>query len=140
MIKGIAIYVVALMLLCSCTHNDGDIGPLFGTWQLTEREVNMVDVEESLPAVDELFWSFQSSVVRMTHVYSTSRQESVYGNWELRGDVMTLEFPDSEQPMLEEFLLPRWCEVEVIELTGKNLTVVWHSDDGGEVKYKFKKR
>lgn len=138
--KAAAILAVVMVWLCGCTRNDGDIGPLFGTWQLTEREVTGEEVSAPLPPVKGLFWSFQSSVIEMKHVYGTSRYESVYGNWDLQGKTLTLDFPDPAQPMLEEFLLPRRCEVEVTELDGKNLHVEYRMEGGGEVKYKFRKR
>lgn len=136
----VAILLVAMAWFCGCTRNDGDIGPLFGTWQMTERSVEGVEVSEPLPPVEELFWSFQSSVIEMKHVYSTSRYESVYGNWEMGGKSLTLDFPDPKQPMLDEFLLPRQCVVELEMLDGKNVLVTWSPEGGGEVRYKFRKR
>lgn len=90
--KAAAILAVVMVWLCGCTRNDGDIGPLFGTWQLTEREVTGEEVSAPLPPVKELFWSFQSSVIEMKHVYGTSRYESIYGNWDLQGKTLRLIF------------------------------------------------
>lgn len=136
----VAILAITVAVLSGCTRNDGDIGPLFGLWQMSGREVKGVDATEPLPPVEELFWAFQSSVIEMKHVYGTSRYESIYGKWNLQGETLTLDFPDTDQPILEEFLLPRQCELEVLELDGRSLRVVWRPESGGEVIYKFIKR
>ncbi len=141
--KLASILAITLTLLCCCTRNDGDIGPLFGFWQMEEREVEGIDLselQEPLPPEQELFWVFQSSVIEMKHVISTSRYVSIYGNWELDGKEMRLDFPDSQQPVLEEFLLPRHCTVEVLALDGKTLEIAWRPESGGKVRYKFRKR
>ncbi len=42
--------LLAAVLLCSCTQNNGHIGKLFGTWVLTERLADGTAIEKPYDA------------------------------------------------------------------------------------------
>ncbi len=48
------------ILMTGCTHNDGDIGPWFGTWQL---ENVMIDDKPEEDYHHDIFWQFQKHCV-----------------------------------------------------------------------------
>lgn len=94
---NIIIALVATMLgFASCTHNDGDIGPLFGTWH-----VESIDVDGTPDAAysGNLFIMFQSNACDWRLV---DEQAHTYVNawtaWTLEGDVLTLNFADDWYP------------------------------------------
>ena len=49
--------LLAAVLLCSCTQNNGHIGKLFGTWVLTERLADGAAIEKPYDA--DAYMSFQ---------------------------------------------------------------------------------
>ena len=56
MIRRILIGLFLGIVVTSCTHNDGYIGPLFGKWQLIEMWEN-----GTMTPHDSLYYNFQSS-------------------------------------------------------------------------------
>ena len=79
--KPFSIFVILLTsLLAACTHNDGDIGPLFGSWQLESIEVDGT-VDSSYTG--NVFWGFQSSVIRMAVVNEHHEHVDYWGTWKL---------------------------------------------------------
>ena len=60
MIRRILIGLFLGIVVTSCTHNDGYIGPLFGKWQLIEMWEN-----GTMTPHDSLYYNFQSSVIKL---------------------------------------------------------------------------
>ncbi len=57
-------YLIIISLLCfGCTHNNGDIGPLFGTWVLDGMTV---DGDKQDIGPDDTFMQFQGKIVMTT--------------------------------------------------------------------------
>ena len=79
------IAITTLALMASCTHNDGDIGPLFGTWH-----VESIEVDGTLDATyqGDLFVMFQSNmcdwriVDEGAHTYVNA-----WASWQQEGDI-----------------------------------------------------
>lgn len=68
--KKISIFITLLLLLCTtraCTHNNGDIGFLFGQWRLHE----ITDGNDIEPC-DTVFLAFQSDIVQLRKVVYAS--------------------------------------------------------------------
>lgn len=74
-----------LLTLASCTHNNGDIGPLFGQWKVTSIDIDEKPMEDYK---GNLFFSFQNDVVL---VYGT------YGQWIQTGN--SIDFIFSMEPI-----------------------------------------
>ena len=64
MIRRILIGLFLGIVVTSCTHNDGYIGPLFGKWQLIEMWEN-----GTMTPHDSLYYNFQSSVIKLQLVH-----------------------------------------------------------------------
>ena len=90
--------LLAIAALCSCTHNNGDIGPLFGQWKLTDiATTDAVTGTVTHNATSGAFLSFQNDVVTLTQVYDGQHQSALsYGQWELNGNSLTLYFDISD--------------------------------------------
>lgn len=85
--------IVALTaFFASCTHNNGDIGPWFGTWHVETIETDgMVRSDYS----GGYFFQFQSTVfcVRYSDEVRNEYQES-FGRWSEDANTLTITFPD----------------------------------------------
>ena len=67
-IRKLAVVLVSVMVMTgisSCTRNNGDIGPWFGTWKLTEITV---DGTSDAGYEGNIFWKFQNDVFEMVRV------------------------------------------------------------------------
>jgi len=84
------IALLALVGLCGCTHNDGDIGIWFGTWHVEQITAGGTPVNVE----GDYFFQFQSKVFRVSQVYGHEQLIDSYGTWEENGDKMTISFPD----------------------------------------------
>lgn len=119
-------------LLQGCTHNNGDIGPLFGNWKLTEAS--------GLPqgaAPKGIFWAFQSSVVQLLRNDGYAESTIVYGNWHLDEENLILDFPDEDYAPLPELALPRQCSLQVEYMSRSRLKLTYTNADGGTQTYVF---
>ena len=90
----IVVAIVVIMAAIAgegCTRNNGDIGPWFGTWGLTEATGDY-----SVPGADRSeFLQFQSGTVCLRVVFNeTTSYDAAFGNWSESGGVLTLDFPD----------------------------------------------
>lgn len=103
----IAVFVAVLMAVCGCTQNNGHIGPVFGSWSLTEISVD----DAPLELQGETVFSFQNEVVRVIQMTSGQTVETVrYGNFSLSDDVMSLRFLTELNSDGEgyQFMMPSW--------------------------------
>ncbi|MCM1021619.1 MAG: lipocalin-like domain-containing protein [Muribaculum sp.] len=79
--KKITLVILSILLftaISGCTHNDGDIGPLFGSWQMTEITV------DGQPVADynqNVFWMFQNSVVCLREILPHHEADNRWGQW-----------------------------------------------------------
>ena len=98
------ISVLVATALLSCTRNNGDIGPQFGTWQLDEIFIENAPVGTTDDGTDRreditqhysgVYFSFQGPIVRI-RVQSGESSTNVFGNYEINGNNITFTFPDA---------------------------------------------
>lgn len=125
-----------ILIATGCTHNNGDIGPLFGKWKLSEIAIdNKAYTEYS----GNIFWSFQSSVICMTKVGQHNSYAESYGSWQQSGDILTLRFPDEVYPPFAELKLQRNSDLQIIRLSGDEMILSYITTEGSDIIYKFKK-
>lgn len=96
-----------VVLLSSCTHNDGDIGPLFGQWKL-------VSIEKSgrKDTYDNLFLSFQSFVIEFKTVTYPHSYSCSYGDYEHVGNYLNVTVKEGGESILSDFQLNKNNEDE----------------------------
>lgn len=89
--KHIGIFIVSLIALCAtsaCTHNNGDIGFLFGQWRLHE-----ITNGNTTEPCDTVFFAFQSNVVQLRKVVYESYDYNVLtGLYEQDADRLKCSF------------------------------------------------
>ena len=63
------IALLALVGLCGCTHNDGDIGIWFGTWQVEDITGGAADFELDHPMDQgKYYFQFQSNMCTVMYI------------------------------------------------------------------------
>lgn len=147
----IIILIIMALSFNACTHNNGDIGSLFGTWKLQSISING-NTDTSYQ--NNILWKFQASVICMVRVNDdTHVKHESWGTWSYANDEtqLTLDFThtDNDNPNtgsskyspLPETYLPESAvsTLDIIKLNSNEMILIYHSADGKEYQYKFKK-
>lgn len=136
--------LLAIAAMCSCTHNNGDIGPLFGQWKITDiATTDAVTGTVTHNATSGAFLSFQNDVVTLTQVYDGQHQSALsYGKWELNGNSLTLYFDISDGVSLPGAMFYPRADFNIETLSGSELvmTLAGNLPEGAaQVCYTLKK-
>ena len=124
--RGFLLPFVALVALIpsGCTHNDGDIGPLFGNWRL----VSVAGDTEGHRVPDGYYvdWGFQNTTIHMSMTMPGHRVDNRYGNYRLEDNTLFLDFTDSEEGYGKPLLsLPAQSELQVLRLDGRHRELLY---------------
>lgn len=139
--------ILPLLLCCGCTQYNGFLGPLFGSWTMTEM---LADGKRVAQTDGETVMSFQSEIIQVVRLVDDPYYvETRFGNFEHSGDVLTLKFgmrPGPDETHM--YAAPTWLafpqdglpfHLEILELTGSRMRLSMKSDDGIVYTYRFKK-
>lgn len=86
--------ILATLTFVSCTHNDGDIGIWFGTWQV--ENITCDDgTQPSIKLDGTLFFQFQSDIATIRQVTTMHDELVDYGSWTESDDKLDITFPDA---------------------------------------------
>ncbi|MBO5029269.1 MAG: lipocalin-like domain-containing protein [Muribaculaceae bacterium] len=124
--RGFLLPLIALVVLTlgGCTHNNGDIGPLFGNWKLVSVTGDTEGHE--VPQGCSVDWNFQNSTIHMSMTLSGHRMDNRFGNYRLDDNTLFLDFPDTDTQYGEPLLgLPAQCELQVLRLDGHRLQLLY---------------
>ena len=84
----ISALIIILCVTNACTHNNGDIGFLFGQWRLHE-----ITSESAVEQCDTVFLAFQSNIVQLRKViYSSYDYNLLTGLYERQDNYMRFSF------------------------------------------------
>ncbi|MBD5209598.1 MAG: hypothetical protein HDS80_06625 [Bacteroidales bacterium] len=89
-ISAFFIILISMSIPSGCTHANGDIGPLFGTWAFDKITVD----DNPIPDYTEgLMISFQGSffIIDRVEMDLIENYQRIYGKWEREGDTMTFD-------------------------------------------------
>ena len=133
------IALLALVGLGGCTHNEGDIGPWFGTWQVevvADCNAYSTDYENQLKNGTH-FFQFQADMIAVRYVYLKSNNlyhsEIVdYGTWSEENGKLTISFPD---PNVASHLLLDNLAAGTTENNTYRFDVITRSDKCVELKH-----
>lgn len=132
----LTIATVLLWILPSCTHNNGDIGPVFGNWKLVRTQMSG---ETEMKIDHPMFWSFQNTTFRCIYKDSEPEGSTTYGNFRIDDNTLFLDFPDENYPPPAALHLPSHSEWQILKLTHGELTVRYdRTPDSSAILY-FKK-
>ncbi len=137
--KAILLYlcgILNLIALNSCTRNNGDIGPWFGTWHVETIEI---DGQPDASYQGEYFVQFQTNVVSIIQRSEYNDAAQSFGEWEASGNTLTIDFP-----------LPKalWCNLPgmtahnrltIEQLTTAGITLSMMAATGQVYRYRLKK-
>lgn len=141
-----ATYIISLCAvigLASCTHNNGDIGPWFGTWKLDRI---LVDGSVDGAYDGTVFWKFQSDVICMEQVDDlTHTRVEHWGTWSDGDGLLTLTFTYSDSnypagsfkyvPPVMTHLSAGVSGLEILRLNGSDMHLSYTSADGAVYQY-----
>lgn len=142
--------IILPLLFAACTHNNGDIGHLFGSWVLTSMTVDGEAVEEPYPDADT-FLMFQGKIA-MVRVIDDRSSLLTYrmATWTREGNIIALDFThrdDDNGPGTSIYEAPAWLmltnkavnDMQILSLTSGNMHLRHVTPDGDIVEYKFRK-
>jgi hypothetical protein len=83
--------IIAVVMLGSCTHNNGYIGDWFGTWHVTSIEIDGTPVEDYNGGV---FFMFQNDLICVTDIEDSMYHNAArsWGRWSEDSNGLTLDF------------------------------------------------
>lgn len=141
----LSILVISLLFCFGCTQNDGHLGPLFGSWTLTDVTK---DGETIVKDTDDTIFSFQNTIVQVTHLVEPPYTvEYRNGNFTHEGNVLSMKFQAKNSDYSLLYKAPDWIffpqDGNFIAFTVKTLTDNRMSlkldIDGTIYEYNFKK-
>ena len=148
--KRLSSYIicVAALLFGACTHNNGDIGPLFGTWVLDEMTID--DTPADL-GHNNTFMQFQGHIV-LTKLIDPRHSMLRYcaGTWTREGDVLALDYTNSDDNNpagTGTYAAPEWLLLEtnainrlnILSIDNGHMRLRYIDADGCIVVYNFRK-
>ncbi|MDE6498969.1 MAG: lipocalin-like domain-containing protein [Muribaculaceae bacterium] len=138
----------AALIAGGCTHNDGDIGPLFGSWLVEDMTL---DGERVAAGEEHGYVQFQGAVV-MCKLIDDRHSLLFYsvGSYEREGDALLLNFTHSDNttaPGELQYSAPQWLlltpnavnRMEILALDNKKMKLKHITPDGYIVEYSFRK-
>ena len=139
------ILLISILILNSCTQNNGYIGPIFGSWSLVEISEDGVPMQLE----EETIFSFQNQVVQVMKYKEFPFVSTIkYGNFKITDDVLTLKFQlESTDVDNYMYLTPDWLcfpldgepiNFDIKQLNGSQM-VLTLDDKGKKLDYKFRK-
>lgn len=128
--------VSILILLSDCTQNGGYIGNIFGRWHLERIEADNI---EAPVEGGEIYWSFQSDVIKMQRDDGEHYFSVVFGIYRLDNNTLYLNFPEKDGAPFPQTGFPRECKLDVLKLTRSEFILQYHTTKDSFLTYYFRK-
>ena len=143
-VLGKAYWAIAVLIMVlfsvACTHNNGDIGPWFGTWRVESITIN----GEPAPGYDtpSVIWKFQSNITLLQFPdLETHKSMDLYGSWQQDGDKLKVDF-DHENIYFDPdiAIFPQVTTFDIITLSSKKIVIEYiDAGSGNTYVYTLKK-
>lgn len=146
----IIIVFLLTLSLNACSHNNGDIGDLFGTWKLQSITI---DNECDTAYQCNVLWKFQSSIISMVKADdSTHTKTESWGTWSYANDdtqlILDFTHTDNDHPNvgsskyspMPDTHLPKGIKIplDIIKINSDEMTLRYIANDGSEYIYHLK--
>lgn len=126
-----------MLALCSCTHNGGPSGNLYGRWYLERIDGKNVEVPTQN---GDLYWSFQKDVILMQKDNGFHSVFQRFGLFLVEEDYLYLNFPDEEAPPFPETgLKVGENKLQIQKMTGKEMELIYHPKSDESLIYFLRK-
>lgn len=141
--KSFLLLIFALTSLTGCMQHNGDIGDFFGTWKVTSITVDGV---EDATYQDNIFFQFQTDVVRLVQSRPHNDYTEFFGSWSEDSGELILDFHYKVDPISPVYNIPAVTRLQagVNHLTisdDSSRKMTWtFSNDGSTVVYKLSKQ
>ena len=130
--------VLISIVLSACTQNNGDIGPIFGNWKLTEMTE---DGHRTENYSGNIYLAFQNTTMRFVRVNGYNSYDETYCNWSITDDNnLIVNFADDRyRPFLELGIPYPCCEMKIQKLSSSEMQLYLNatSNTGKPRVYKF---
>lgn len=126
------ISIIASFILFGCTQNNGNIGNLFGQWQLKE----IITQESSINPEGRLFIAFQNNIILFKEIsHETHGYTIITGNYKQNDNILSVNLFEGNPDVLNCFLITNKKDpVFFIKELDRNLLII--VQDGKEWIYR----
>lgn len=140
------LFILPVILSVGCTHNNGDIGPLFGQWIMTDITADGTRPADITPT--DWNWRFQSGVLLISHVdYLAHEHHEYWASWEKDGESLLINYQNTQDgydfyydiPAQIGFTTPSHYKLDILQSSSKNMTLQMVNSDGVTYVYTLKK-
>lgn len=138
--------VITVVVMVGCTRNNGDIGPLFGRWQLDAMSAD--GVKQNIYNDNELLyvWAFQGNIIEIQTILPHQSWKKAVGIWSYTDDGIELDFSykdnygEGEYTPPEVLGIPRGLtRLTFASQSSGAMTLWWVNDAGVRYEYCLKK-
>lgn len=142
------LFVIPTFLFSGCRINNGDIGPLFGSWLLYSMTVDGQTPDDF--SDDSTFWEFQNNIIAITQVDSHFQKHSRFGTWTEDDHTLYLDFTHStaEYPSgTGSYQAPEWLYMPsgtvipliFINANSDHMSLSFNDNSGHTIIYNLRK-
>lgn len=141
--------LVIAVISAGCTCNDGDIGPWFGSWSMSEMTVDGRTPDGFDPTAT--VWEFQSSLIRISLLGEHHTMDDMsWGTWHESDGHLYLDYThpsDKYENSNGEYEAPSWlliqknsvADLAILERGKRRMTLEYITPEGEKVVYTLKK-
>ena len=136
--KSFSYILIMIFITClstACTHFQGPSGDLYGRWHLERIEADNMEAPQQS---GDLYWSFQTQVIYMQCDKGEHEFAQAYGIFRLEDNTLFLDFPENT-PALAQTGLGRQNTLQVLKITGKELTLLYNPTPDSSLTYYLRK-
>ncbi|MDE6370211.1 MAG: lipocalin-like domain-containing protein [Duncaniella sp.] len=141
-ILRVLMYVAAVVIMTACTRNNGDIGPLFGRWQLDAMSAD--GVKQNIYNDSELLyvWAFQGNIIEIQTILPHQSWKKAMGIWNYTDDGIELDFSykdnygEGEYTQPEVLMIPRGLTRLTFASHNRGAMTLWWVNAEG-VRYEY---
>lgn len=149
-LHNIRLHLIAatLLLLSACATNNGDIGPLYGIWQLTDYTVGETTYTED-PQRYTTSWSFQNNILQIEQATPLHDRTQRTATYQVDDNTMTINFmhhDDELTPGTGIYQAPEWIQfpqgITTFQLRytdNRHLSLTTTTDKGITIRYNLHK-
>ena len=145
-----ALVILVMASVLSGCQNNGDIGPWFGWWLLTDMTVDGEKYDKPFEDGYYVYFGFQSSIVSVTHTDEYYNSKVCYGLWEATDTELILNFdnhddlPEGSHDSYDTptYLLMDDKSVEHLKIVSNNwktMVLDYVNAEGQEITYTLQK-
>lgn len=144
----LAFMPMLMLVLNSCTSNNGDIGDLFGMWRVENIEVHGQDVDLTQGGVLLYTIGFQNSTMVIFENLEHQQTHQTIASWARKDDTLIFNFDNTQAngnnnvftpPAIFGFKYGEQCHLKILKETNNRLELKYDSPEGDIYIYSLKK-